>query len=147
MNYQNGTNEVKGLVGDKAVFDFPKPVALAARILELGVDEHGLVVDFFAGSGTTGHATLAQNTVDGGHRRYILAQLPEPLDPSEREQKVASDFCDELGKPRNIAELTKERLRRAGKKVREENSMLTGDLGFRVFKLDTSKHSRLGTRS
>ena len=138
LNYQNGTNEVKGLFGDKAVFDFPKPVALAARILELGVDEHGLVVDFFAGSGTTGHGVLAQNALDGGTRRFVLVQLPEPLDPDNRGQKAAADFCDRLDKPRNIAELTKERLRRATKKVREDNPLFAGDLGFRVFKLDSS---------
>ena len=134
---EQGTVEL-GHLGMGDVFDHPKPVALVQRCLFLGTGPDDIVMDFFAGSGTTGHATLAQNTVDDGHRRHILAQLPEPLDPSEREQKVASDFCDELGKPRNIAELTKERLRRAGKNIREENSMFTGDLGFRVFKLDTS---------
>ena len=134
---EQGTVEL-GHLGMGDVFDHPKPVALVQRCLFLGTGPDDIIMDFFAGSGTTGHATLAQNTVDDGHRRHILAQLPEPLDPSEREQKVASDFCDELGKPRNIAELTKERLRRAGKDIREENSMFTGDLGFRVLKLDTS---------
>ncbi|MGH8020844.1 MAG: hypothetical protein ACREIA_21665 [Opitutaceae bacterium] len=64
--------------------------------------------------------------------------MPEPLDPGNADQKIAADFCDKLGKPRTIAELTKERLRRAGKKIREENQAFTGDLGFRVFKLDSS---------
>ncbi len=90
------------------------------------------------GSGTTGHAVMAQNAADGGTRRYILVQLPEPLDPANRDQKVAAEFCDKLGKPRTIAELTKERLRRAGKKIKEENPMFAGDTGFRVFKLDSS---------
>ena len=134
---EQGTVEL-GHLGMGDVFDHPKPAALIQRCLFLGTGPDDIVMDFFAGSGTTGHATLAQNTVDGGHRRYILAQLPEPLDPSEREQKVASDFCDELGKPRNIAELTKERLRRAAKRIKDEKPMFTGDLGFRVFKLDTS---------
>ena len=85
-----------------------------------------------------GHAVMAQNSADGGDRRYILVQLPEPLDPENKEQKTAADFCDKLKKPRNIAELTKERLRRAAKKIRDENPMFAGDLGFRVFKLASS---------
>jgi len=67
-----------------------------------------------------------------------LVQLPEVLDQSVKEQQFAAECCAKLGKPRNIAELTKERLRRAGKKVREENPMFAGDLGFRVFKLASS---------
>ena len=97
-----------------------------------------LVLDFFAGSGTTGHAVMAQNAIDGGRRRYFLVQLPEPLDPENKTQAQASDFCDQLGKPRNIAELTKERLRRAAAKVKADNPMFAGDTGFRVFKLDHS---------
>jgi adenine-specific DNA-methyltransferase len=96
------------------------------------------VLDFFAGSGTTAHAVMAQNAADGGKRRFILVQLPEPLDPESKDQKVAAEFCDKLGKPRNIAELTKERLRRAAQKIKEENPDFKGDLGFRIFKLDSS---------
>lgn len=95
-------------------------------------------MDFFAGSGTTGHAVMAQNAKDGGNRRYILVQLPEPLAPEKKEQKTAAEYCDKLGKPRTIAELTKERLRRAGKKIKEEHPDWNGDTGFRVFKLDSS---------
>ncbi|MCE5360554.1 MAG: site-specific DNA-methyltransferase, partial [Acidithiobacillus sp.] len=83
-------------------------------------------------------AVMAQNAADGCNRRYILVQLPEPLDPENKDQKVAADFCDKLGKPRNIAELTKERLRRAAKKIKEEHPDWHGDTGFRVFKLDSS---------
>ncbi len=137
LNTQNGTQEVKDLMGCAAM-SFPKPVALLADILQLGTDEADLVLDFFAGSGTAGHAVLTQNASIGGTRRYILIQLPEPLDPDNKEQKIPAEFCDKLGKPRNIAELTKERLRRAGKKIREENPMFTGDVGFRVFKLASS---------
>jgi adenine-specific DNA-methyltransferase len=81
---------------------------------------------------------MSRNAIDGGARRYISVQLPEPLDPGDSRQKVAADFCDTLGKPRTIAELTKERLRRAAKKIKHENPHFEGDLGFRVFKLDTS---------
>ncbi|MDK9719339.1 MAG: hypothetical protein OEL57_15770 [Trichlorobacter sp.] len=65
-------------------------------------------------------------------------QLPEPLDPDDKDQKIGAKYCDKLGKSRTIAELTKERLRRAGKKIKEDNPLFAGDLGFRVFKLDTS---------
>lgn len=120
-------------------FDNPKPVDLVGRMLELwSRGPSDLILDFFAGSGTTGHAVMAQNAADGGSRRYILVQLPEPLDPENKEQAVAAGFCDKLGKPRNIAELTKERLRRAAKKIKGESPMFAGDLGFRVFKLDAS---------
>jgi adenine-specific DNA-methyltransferase len=81
---------------------------------------------------------MAQNAADGGNRRYILVQLPEPLDPDDKDQKTSADFCDKIGKPRNIAELTKERLRRAAKKIKDENPMFAGDLGLRVFKLASS---------
>lgn len=107
-------------------------------MLGIGTGEKGIILDFFAGSGTTGHAVMAQNAADGGNRRYILVQLPEPLDPAQKTQKIASDFCDEWGKPRTIAELTKERLRRASKKIKAEHPEWQGDAGFRVFKLDTS---------
>jgi adenine-specific DNA-methyltransferase len=137
LNTQNGTQEVKELLGCAAM-SFPKPVALLRDIVQLGTGDGDLVLDFFAGSGTTGHAVMAQNASDHGKIRYILVQLPEPLDPENKEQKVGADFCDQLGKPRNIAEITKERLRRAGKKIREENPLLKGDIGFRVFKLDSS---------
>src|SRR5690606_32429505 len=110
LNTQNGTQEVKALLGCAAMA-FPKPVALLRDIIQLGAAKDELVLDFFAGSGTTGHAVMAQNALDGGRRRYVLVQLPEPLDPENKDQKVAADFCDKLGKPRNIAELTKERLR------------------------------------
>jgi adenine-specific DNA-methyltransferase len=81
---------------------------------------------------------MAKNAADGGNRRYILVQLPEPLDPDNKDQKTAADFCDHLGKPRTIAELTKERLRRASAKIKAETPLFSGDLGFRVFKLDSS---------
>jgi len=121
--------------GEK-VFSFPKPLGLLRHILEMAAsDKSSTILDFFAGSGTTGHAVMAQNAADGSNRSYILVQLPEPLDPENKDQKTAADFCDKLGKPHTIAEITKERLRRAAKKVKEENSLFSGDLGFRVFKL------------
>jgi adenine-specific DNA-methyltransferase len=111
-----------------AVFETPKPTRLIRRMLQLATrpDEDALILDFFAGSGSTMHGMFAQNTEDSGNRRSILVQLPEPLIGGE-----SSNLS-------TIAEITKARLRSAGKKIREENAMFPGDLGFRVFKLDTT---------
>lgn len=134
---QHGTNELIELFGSAQVFPFPKPTGLLRPLLEFGTpDPDGIVLDFFAGSGTTGHAVMNLNATDNGARKFILVQIPEQIDPSEN--KVAADFCDKIKKPRTIAELTKERLRRAGKKIKKENPMFAGDVGFRVFKLDSS---------
>ncbi len=132
-------NELKALLG-QGVFDNPKPTRLVRRMIELAASNVGptIIMDFFGGSGTTGHAVLAQNAHDGGNRRYIMVQLPEPLDPANKDQRTAADFCDKLRKPRSIAELTKERLRRAAKKIRDENPLFAGDLGFRCFTLASS---------
>jgi adenine-specific DNA-methyltransferase len=138
--YQDGrgaTKRLRELMGIDC-FDFPKDETVLQEIVDMVTSGNDIVIDFFAGSGTTGHAVMAQNAADGGNRRYILVQLPEPLDPENKDQKVAADFCDTLGKPRTIAELTKERLRRAAVKIKAQNPMFAGDLGFRVFKLDSS---------
>ncbi|SRR6266542_3780331 len=135
---EKGSEELLNLLGVHA-FSNPKPRGLIEYLsAAAGVRGEDVVVDFFAGSGTTGHALMAQNADDEANRRYILVQLPEALDPENKDQKVAADFCDKLGKPRTIAEVTKERLRRAGTRIREEHPMFAGDLGFRVFKLDSS---------
>ncbi|EMH4074803.1 site-specific DNA-methyltransferase [Serratia nevei] len=133
----DGTRDVNSLLGP-GVFSFPKPTGLVASIIEQATEEEEIILDFFAGSGTTGHATLLRNFADSSNRRFILVQLPEPLVPTTADQKVASDFCDKLVKPRTIAELTKERLRRAGTKIKADNPEWQGDSGFRVFKLDRS---------
>jgi adenine-specific DNA-methyltransferase len=137
---QAGTAETVEMFGDARVFSFPKPTLLIQRLIEIASadDNNFLVIDFFAGAGTTGHAVYAQNAADGGGRRFILVQLPEQLAGDSREQKVAAECCDTLKVRRVISELTKERLRRAGKKIREENPLFAGDLGFRVFKLASS---------
>ena len=134
---EQGTIEL-GRLGMGDAFDHPKPIALLQRCIYIATEPNDTVMDFFAGSGTTGHAIHVQNAIDGGTRRYILVQLPELLDASNKDQKTAAEFCNKLGKPPHIAELTKERLRRAAGKIKNENSMFVGDLGFRVFKLDTS---------
>ena len=133
-----GSSEMQELFGNSTVFESPKPVGLIQELIRLGTDSGDVVMDFFAGSGTTGHSVMAQNLLDNGSRRYILVQLPEPLEANNSEQRTALDYCDQIGKPRNIAELTKERLRRTVAKITSENPMYTGDTGFRVFKLDKS---------
>ena len=132
-----GRRQLKELIPESE-FDYPKPIGLVDRILHLGASKSDIILDFFAGSGTTGHAVMAQNAADDGNRRYILVQLPEPLDPANKDQKTAADFCDSIGKPRTIAELTKERLRRAAAKVKADHPDTKADLGFRAYKLATS---------
>lgn len=120
---QEATTELKDLFDGNQIFDSPKPVKLLKRVLELGSNsEDHIVMDFFAGSGTTGHACYSRSS-EGLQTRFILVQLQEQIQDSA------------FG---NIAEITKERLRRAGTKVRADNPMFAGDTGFRVFKLDHS---------
>ncbi len=127
-------------------FDNPKPIKVAKQLLEtfLGVDD-GIVIDFFAGSGTAAHACLDLNVTKQLKHKFILVQLPEKLDPNSAEQKTAYDFCTRIEKPTNIAELSKERIRRVLKKRNSElGNQLTlnvgkkPDLGFKVFQLDRS---------
>ena len=136
-NTDDGTRDLKNLIVEK-IFDNPKPVKLIQRILEHGSDTDSIILDFFAGSGTTGHAVMSHNISQGCNCRYILVQLPEPVNPDNKDQKTAAGFLKKLGKPLNIAELAKERLRRAEDKIRDEHSLLSHASGFRVFKLDTS---------
>ena len=136
---ERGQKEFNELFATKEkIFQAPKSPHLLSDLFRTATEESDLIVDFFAGSGTTGHAVEKLNASENSARHYILVQLPEVLNTKNKDQKSAVDFCDKLGEPRNIAELTKERLRRAAKKIREENPLFTGDLGFRVFKLDTS---------
>lgn len=129
---QEAKKELIGAVtfpNSDAVFDTPKPTRLVRRMLQLATisDEGALVLDFFAGSGSTLHATFAQNAEDGGNRRCILVQFPEPLVSAVPR-----------GSLQTIADITKERLRRVGQQIREDKAMFAGDLGFRVFKLASS---------
>jgi adenine-specific DNA-methyltransferase len=132
---ENATKALMELFDGKKIFDFPKPVDLIAFLVEQATSED-VVLDFFAGSGTTAHAVMAQNAKDGGNRKFILVQLPELVDSESEAAKAGFD---------NIAEITKERVRRAGKKIIEESDeklKLKGehalDFGFRVLKLNES---------
>lgn len=128
---------LKSILGN-GIFDNPKDHLVLADLLGYAASSEALILDFFAGSGSTAHAVWHLNTVDQGSRRHISVQLPEPLDPDNKNQKAAVAFCDKLKRPRNIAELTKERLRRTSAAIRSESPLFKGDLGFRVFKLAPS---------
>jgi adenine-specific DNA-methyltransferase len=122
--------DVKNLFGAK-VFDSPKPVGFLKRCISIATSKNDLVLDFFAGSSTTAHAILALNADESSNRRFIMVQLPE--DCSENSEAFRAGF-------KNIAEISKERIRRAGKKIKEENLITASDLdiGFRVLKVDAS---------
>lgn len=133
----SGKRALKELLpGD--VFDFPKSIDFLRTCVVLGTNGSDIVLDLFSGSGAMAQAVMLQNAIDGQSRRFVCVQLPEPLDPLEKSQKAGADLCDELAVPRNIAELTKERIRRAGANITADNPLFAGDVGFRVFKLDTS---------
>jgi adenine-specific DNA-methyltransferase len=135
---QHAARELEIIFSQKSVFDTPKPVGLLSLITHIGSDDGDIVLDFFSGSGSLGEAVMSVDAENNAKRRFILVQLPEPIDSSIGEQRIAAEYCDQINVPRNIAELTKERLRRAGAKIKADNSLFAGDVGFRVFKLDSS---------
>jgi len=142
INYQNGTIEIKTLLSS-GVFDYPKPTYLLKRILEMiRLDSESIILDFFSGSATIAHAVMQLNAEDGGNRKFIMVQLPEETDPNSEAYKAGY---------KNICEIGKERIRRAGKKIEEELKAKSkeGDLfaekerkpldtGFRVLKVDST---------
>lgn len=115
----------------KGVFDYTKPVKLITRLLQIGSNPEDIILDFFSGSATTAHAVMQLNAEDGGHRKFIMVQLPEPCDEASEAYKAGY---------KNICEIGKERIRRAGDKIKSESPMTTQDLdiGFRVLKLDNT---------
>ena len=140
VNYYNISGDVGNirLEGGVPFNAGKKPVKMITQFLNYLDDNNCIVLDFFAGSGTTGHATMLQNQIDSGNRRFILIQLPEPIRLEQNNNKSLTTIDDSNYEYRNIAEITKERLRRSGKKIKEENPLFSGDLGFRVFKLDST---------
>ena len=132
---QPANDVLKALFGEK-IFENPKDHVLIRRLVRYCTGPTDVVMDFFAGTGTTAHAVAEQNVKDGGARKFILCQLPEHLTQSG--QGIAARFCDSIGKPRILSELTKERLRRVSNGIKSEHPLFHGDLGFRVFKLNTT---------
>lgn len=126
---QEGSKDVKELLGTSDIFTNPKPVRLLKRIINLATKKKDIVLDFFSGSATTAHAVMQLNAEDGGRRKFIMVQLPEKCDESSEAYKAGY---------KNICEIGKERIRRAGEKIKAESPLMTQDLdvGFRVLKLD-----------
>ena len=127
---QEGAQEVVSLFGDKGVFDGPKPVRLLERLITLAnLKEDSIVLDFFSGSATTAHAVMKKNAEKEKHCRFIMVQLPEEVSDKKKNQGY-----------KNICEIGKERIRRAGAKIKEEDPDKAQhlDTGFRVLKLDSS---------
>ena len=134
---EDATQDARLVFGNDVV-TYPKPEGLLKYLIRSASTGDDLVLDFFAGSGTTGSAVWRQNIDDFRSRRFILVQLPEPLDPSDKIQTAAARLCESIDKPPNLAELTKEWLRRAGITITRESPLLSSDTGFRVFRLDSS---------
>lgn len=116
---------------DKKYFDYPKPIKLIYNLVKSNFTEEGIILDFFSGSATTAHAVMQLNSEDGGNRKFIMVQLPEKTD--EKSEAFKAGY-------KNICEIGKERIRRAGKKIKKESPLTTQDLdtGFRVLKLDST---------
>ena len=130
---QQGTKEFAALMGDKRIFDFPKPTDLLMQLFKLEVNgesnKDAIILDFFSGSASSAHAIMNMNASDGGERKFIMVQLPEICGEDSYARKNGYS---------TIAEVGKERIRRAGKKIKEDSPLTTQNLdtGFRVFKLD-----------
>lgn len=137
FNYQNGTIEIKKIL-QSSVFDYSKPTYLIAQMIEMINDKDLIILDFFSGSATTAHSVIQFNAKDSGNRRFIMCQLPEKLNPEDKNQKVACEFLNSINKPLLLTEIGKERIRRAGKKIQEENPDKKIDTGFRVLKIDST---------
>lgn len=157
---QDASRNLKKLFDDKAFFEYPKSVPLIERCIQLYSNEKSLILDFFSGSATTAHAVMQLNAEDGGKRKFIMVQIPEISYVGKKTKIIENGevieryvIDEETGYPIiekdsnarkngywNVCEIGKERIRRAGKKIKEENPLTTQDLdiGFRVLKCDSS---------
>ena len=128
---ESGTKGEKVLFDGKAPFDYPKPWTLIKYFAQIATNAEDIILDFFSGSATTAHAVMQLNAEDGGNRKFIMVQLPEETNEKSEAHKTGY---------KNICEIGKERIRRAGAKIKEDSPMTTVDLdtGFRVLKLDST---------
>ncbi|MFQ0971785.1 site-specific DNA-methyltransferase [Gilliamella sp. BG1] len=124
-----GSKELGTSIGIRGLFDNPKPTSLVNRCLQIGTNNNDIILDFFSGSATTAHAIMQLNAEDGGNRKFIMVQLPETTDEKSEAYKAGY---------KNICEIGKERIRRAGNKIAQENPQAKFDKGFRVLKCDSS---------
>ena len=146
---KDGTTSIMKLFDGKKVFDYPKSVEFMKKLVRYGTyDGEGIILDFFSGSSTTAQAVIELNVEDNGNRKYMMVQVPQNLEDSLQTSKNketiinAIDMCEEKGVKHTICEVGKERIRRAGRKIVEENKdkeeIENLDIGFRVLKLDES---------
>lgn len=146
---ETGTKGLKEIFEGKTIFDYPKPWTLIKYLITISTNKNDIVLDFFSGSGTTSHAVMQLNAEDGGNRQCIMVQIPVQLAINKKEDKPAIEFLDNIKKTLNICEIGKERIRRAGEKILEENKDKEGienlDIGFKVFKLDDSNFNEWNT--
>ena len=126
---QTATQKLAQLFDGKKFFDYPKPVALIERCIQLYSNSDSVILDFFSGSATTAHAVMQLNAEDGGNRRFIMVQLPEKCEEESEAFKAGY---------KNICEIGKERIRRAGEKLKAENPDKDLDVGFRVLRIDST---------
>lgn len=127
VNNKTGKALLKELFDGFSPFEYPKPVDLIKKIVKMGNAMDGIVLDFFSGSATTAHAVMEMNAEDNDHRKFIMVQWPEPCNQSSEAYKHGYRTIDQIGM---------ERIRRAAKKIREENPLYTGDLGFKHYILE-----------
>lgn len=132
IDSSRGRNDINALFDNKPIFDFSKPVDLLSILMDIATNKSSTVLDFFSGSGTTGHAVMDLNAEDGGKRQYICVQLDEKTDEKSEARKAGYDTIDQI---------TAERLRRAGEKVKSEHPEADIDTGFRVFRVDGSNNN------
>ena len=128
---KKATRDVREIFDSKKIFDFPKPVGFLKKAISIGADDDSIIMDFFSGSATTAQAVIQLNAEDGGNRKFVMVQLPER--PDEKSEAYKAGY-------KNICEIGKERIRRAGRKIKEDSPLTTQDLdiGFRVLKCDSS---------
>jgi len=134
---EHWSKEIRNLFSSQ-VFSYPKPTGLIKFFIENISDPDAIVIEFFAGSRTTADAMMQQNAIDKENRRFLLVQLPEVIDPTKKEQQTAAQYCNQNKLPFKITELTKARISFSAAKIKEENPEYDGDLGFKVFKLDST---------
>lgn len=128
---KKATRDIRNLFESNKVFDFPKPIGVLKKMIQIASDSDSLILDFFSGSGTTAQAIMEMNKEDGGNRKFILVQIPEETPDGSEAKKYGFSTISELGK---------ERIRRAGKQIADDSDLLSAklDVGFRVLKLDDS---------